>query len=129
MKEIMGTCKFCGQGVMVAVPDEATDEEIQEEAVMYCKCLEAHAYREQKEKEEQVEMAKESAKGTIFELFHEEHPGIETIMNEALDLIVKNGYQITITTRGKTKAKIKYSKETIKVEREDKHTYVRETEV
>lgn len=129
MKEIIGTCKFCGQSVMVVVPDEATPKEIMEEAALNCKCPDAKVYREKLEKEAQIEAAKESAKGTIFELFHEEHPDIESILNDCVDLVVKHEYSITIATKGKTKAKMKYAKETIKVEREDKHTYIRETEV
>lgn len=129
MQETIGTCRFCGQRVVIVVPDEATEEMMMEEATRNCKCPDAKYYREELEAKEQIELAKESAKGTIFELFHDEHPDIEEILNNCVNLVVKNGYTITIATKGKTKAKMKFAKETIKVEREDKHTYVRETEL
>lgn len=129
MKEIIGTCKFCGQSVMVVVPDEATPEIILEESAMNCKCKEAQAYREKKEREEKLEMAKTSAQGTTFELFHEEHSDIEEIFNDCMDKVIKHGYTITINTKGKTKAKMKFAKDVITVTREDKSTYQRETEV
>ena len=44
-------------------------------------------------------------------------------------LTQKKFKKLTITTSGKTKASITFSKDTIKVEREDKSTYTRETEV
>lgn len=130
MKEATGICKFCGQHRIVDVPDNFTECEVNEEATLYCNCNDSKAYRERKEKEEQIEMAKTSAKGTTFELFHEEFPKIEDILNYSMDALTQKKFKkLTITTGGKTKASITFSKDTIKVEREDKSTYTRETEV
>lgn len=77
-----------------------------------------------------IEMAKTSAQGTTYELFHEEFPEIETVLNAVMDDLVNKKYRkVTIATGGKTKASITFSKDTIKVEREDKNTYTRETEI
>ncbi len=130
MKEETGICRFCGQHRIVDVPDNFTEYEVNEEATLNCNCNDSKAYRERKEKEEQIEMAKTSAKGTTFELFHEEFPEIEDILNYSMDALTQKKFKkLTITAGGKTKASITFSKDTIKVEREDKSTYTRETEV
>ena len=130
MKEATGICKFCGQHRIVDVPDNFIECEVNEEATLNCNCNDSKAYKERKEKEEQIKMAKTSAKGTTFELFHEEFPEIEDILNYSMDALTQKKFKkLTITTGGKTKASITFSKDTIKVEREDKSTYTRETEV
>lgn len=130
MKEETGICRFCGQHRIVDVPDSFTEYEVNEEATLNCNCNDSKAYKERKEKEEQIEMAKTSAKGTTFELFHEEFPEIEEILNYSMDALTQKKFKkLTITTGGRTKASITFSKDTIKVEREDKSTYTRETEV
>lgn len=130
MTQKTGICRFCGQTKLVEVPDDFTQEEVDEEIALTCRCPESKAYQEKKQKEEQIEMAKTSAKGTTFELFHEEFPEIEEILNSVMDaLVAKKFKKLTITTGGKTKASITFAKDTIKVEREDKSTYTRETEV
>ena len=130
MTQKTGKCRFCGQNKLIEVPDSISQEEVDEEVTLVCKCYDAKLYKEKKEKEEQIEMAKTSAKGTTFELFHEEHPVVEEILNSVMDAIVsKQIKKLTIATGGKTKASITYSKGTIKVEREDKSTYTRETEI
>ncbi len=130
MTQKTGTCRFCGQTKIIEVPDSMPQNEVDEEATLECKCPDAKVYKEKKEKEEQIEMAKTSAKGTTFELFHEEFPEIEDVLNYAMDaLTAKKFKKLSITTGGKTKATISFAKDTIKVEREDKSTYTRETEV
>lgn len=130
MKELTGVCKFCNQSAIVVVPDDASGELIQEEATKNCKCREAKKYQEEIQHKEAIESAKMSAKGTTFELFHEEFPEIEKIFNRSMDdLVNKKFKKITISTGGKTKATMSFAKDTIKVEREDKSTYTRETEV
>lgn len=130
MQETIGTCRFCGQRVVIVVPDEATEEMMMEEATRNCKCPDAKYYREELEAKEQIEMAKESAKGTIFELFHEDYPEIEELFNNSMnDLVSKKYKKITVNTGGKTKATMSFAKDTIKVEREEKSSYVRETEL
>lgn len=68
--------------------------------------------------------------GANIKLFHEEFPEIEDILNYSMDALTQKKFKkLTITTGGRTKASITFSKDTIKVEREDKSTYTRETEV
>ena len=130
MKEITGTCKFCGQRRLIVVPDNADEELILEETALSCTCKESHAYRDAKEKEEQIEMAKTSARGTTFKLFHEEYPEIEELLNMAIDPLVNKKFKkMTINTGGRVKATISFSKDSIKVEREDKSVATREADV
>lgn len=130
MMEITGTCKFCGQRSLIVVPDNADEELMMEEAALNCTCKESQAYRAEKEKEEQIEMAKTSARGTTFELFHEEFPEIEELLNMAINPLVEKKFKkLTINTGGRTKATISFAKDAIKVEREDKSIATRETDV
>ena len=55
---------------------------------MECKCDEAKAYQEKKEREERLEAQKLSAKGTTFELFHNDF--LYFFGNQKRDHIVKN---------------------------------------
>lgn len=41
MIEKIGTCQYCGQNVMVRVPDDATRDECNKEAAKICNCLDA----------------------------------------------------------------------------------------
>lgn len=125
-----GICRFCGQSRLMEVPDGMPVKEVNEEVALSCSCIEGKAYREEKAYKEMIEMAKTSAQGTTYELFHEEFPEIETVLNAVMDDLVNKKYRkVTIATGGKTKASITFSKDTIKVEREDKNTYTRETEI
>lgn len=128
--EKTGQCKFCGQNKIVEVPDYMTEEDINEEATLECYCKDAKLYKEAKEREALIEQAKLSAKGTTYELFHEEYPEIEELFNAAINPIVAMKFKkLTITTGGKTKAAISFSKGNIKVEREDKSVSALETEI
>lgn len=130
MQQVTGVCRFCGQSKMIEVPERFTEEEVTEEVSRNCHCVDAKYYREKMEEEERIEASKLSAKGTTFELFHEEYPEVEELLNSSLDALVdKKIKKITVTTYGKSKATISFSKDTIKVLREDKSTYSRETEV
>lgn len=130
MVEKTGVCRFCGQKKFLEVPDYMTDEEVNEEASTECYCKEAKAYKEKKERAELIEQAKTSAKGTTHILFHEEFPEIEELFNAAINpLVDKKIKKLTITTGGKTKATISFSKDNIKVEREDKSVNTLETEI
>lgn len=130
MKEVSGMCRFCGQEVLVVVPDDATAEMVMEEASRNCRCKESLAYMDEVQKREAIEAAKQSAKGTTYELFHDEYPEIEEIFNNSMDdLVNKRFKKITISTGGRTKATMTFAKDTIKVEREDKSVSTRETEL
>lgn len=123
-------CKFCGQHKMVEVPDFFTQEEIVNEASKECYCKDGKAYKEKLEREEIIKQAKTSAKGTTFQLFHDEFPEIEELLNSAIDPLVEKKFKkFVITTGGKTKASISFAKDNIKVEREDKSVSTLETEI
>lgn len=125
-----GTCRFCMQTKLIEVPDDMSQEEIDEEVTMECRCKDGEAYRDEQEKIEMIRQAKLSAQGTTFELFHEEFPEIEEVLNYVMDDLTSGAYKkVTITTGGKTKASITFQKDTIVVVREDKNTYTRETEI
>lgn len=130
METRTGYCRFCNQAKLLEVPSDFTIEQLEEEATRGCVCREAKEYQAKKFREEQIESAKQSAKGTTFELFHESHPEIEEILNSVMDVIVDQKIKaMTITTYGKTTAKISFSKDTIKVVREDKSVNLLETEI
>lgn len=130
MTEFTGICPYCGQHRIVELPDDADSKMIEDEVIELCNCKEAQAVRDQRIKEAQIESAKQSARGTTFELFHEEFPDIEIILNGAINALVDKKFkQISITTHGRTKAKMTFSKDTIKVEREDKYVETRETDL
>ena len=128
MEQKRGTCRFCGQQKLIEVPDMMEQAEIDEEVTLECRCVEAKAYQEKKEGEERIEAQKLSAKGTIYELFHEDFPEIETILNDCIQLLVSHkAKKVAINTGTKVAAAISISKGTIKVERIEKSVYSRET--
>lgn len=130
MENRKGACHFCGQQKIIEVPAGLSQEGIDEEVTLECKCADAKAYKEQKEKEERLEAQKLSAKGTTFELFHNDFPEIEEMLNNSIPLLVtKKAKKITINTGTKVTAAIGIQKDTIKVERIEKSTYTRETEL
>lgn len=125
-----GACRFCGQMKLIDVPDTATQEEIDEEVTLECKCREARAYQEKKEAEERIEEQKVSAMGTTFELFHNDFPDVENMLNNCIPLLVtKKIKKATINTGTKVTAAISIQRGTIKVERIEKAVYTRETEL
>lgn len=130
METKKGACRFCGRNKMIEVPSGYTQDEIDEEVTLECKCDEAKAYQEKKEREERLEAQKLSAKGTTFELFHNDFPEVEQILNNAIPLLVtKKLKKMTINTGTKVTATIGISKGTIKVERTETSKYSRETEL
>ncbi len=130
METKKGVCRFCGQNKMIEVPNGYTQEEIDEEVTCECKCDEAKAYQEKKEREERLEAQKLSAQGTTFELFHNDFPEVEQILNKTIPLLVtKKVKKLTVNTGTKVTATIGISKGTIKVERTETSKYSRETEL
>lgn len=129
MQNKSGICRYCGQHRLVEVPDFYTEEQIEEKVALVCNCKAAQAYQAEKEMEEKLEMAKTSAKGTTFELFHEDAPEVEKILNEALEPLTDGAFDsLKIKVNKRTTATLKMSNENILVMREDKSTYKRETE-
>lgn len=130
LKQVTGTCRFCGQeSIMEVFPDE-TEDVINEKATRACVCKAGNGYRLACEREENRKAAIISAKGTTFELFNKEHPEIEEIFNNSMEALTKKKIKsISIDTGEKVKAKIKYQAGMIRIERIDTASYKRETEV
>lgn len=118
--EKTGVCRFCGQNKIVEVPDNFTEEEINEEASKECYCIDAKHYKESLELKAMVEQQKMSARGTTLELFHEEYPEIEELLNNAIDPLAAHKFKkVSIQTDDGVSASIKW-KDGIEVERVDK---------
>ena len=117
--EKTGVCKFCGQNKIVEVPDYMNEEEINEEASKECYCVGAKNYKAELEQRAIIEQQKMSARGTTLELFHEDFPVIEKLLNEAIDpLADKKIKKLSITTDDGVRANIKWNGG-IEVERVD----------
>lgn len=134
MKEITGACKFCGQNKIVYVPENLSAGEVMieatEEASLQCFCAGAKAYQDKKEREARIAAAKESARGTTWELFNEEYPEVKEILDGSMDALVTGAIRkVSVAVNGKTSASISFDKETFKVQRVDKNTATRETEI
>ena len=130
MENKSGVCRFCGQHKIIEVPGYSTQEEIDEEVTLECRCEAAKEYQKKKQKEELMEMVKISAQGTIYELFNEDKPEIEQLLNNCIPLLVtKKAKKVTVNTGSKVTGTISIQKGTIKVERIEKSTYTRETEM
>jgi len=130
MKNKRGACRFCGQQKIIEVPETLEQEEIDEEVTLECRCAEARGYQEKREREEKTQAQMVSAKGTVYELFHEEFPEIEDVLNECIPLLVNlKARKILVNTGKKVTASVSISKGTIKVERVEKSVYSRETDL
>lgn len=130
METRKGSCRYCGQQKLIEVPNGYTQEEVDEDVTNECRCDEAKAYRAKKENEERLEAQKLSAKGTTFELFHNDFPEVEQLLNETILLLIKRKVKkLTINTGTKVTATIGISKGVIKVERIETSKYSRETEL
>ena len=79
MKTATGVCKFCGQTVALEVPEEFTQEIIDEEAVRKCDCPEAKAFTKQQE-------TIAAAEGMIKDFF-ENREGMEKIKDLLLSAV------------------------------------------
>lgn len=115
MKTATGVCKFCGQNAVLEVPEEFTQEMIDEEAVKKCDCPEAQAFTKQQE-----EIA--TAEGMIREFF-EDREGMQAVKDILLSAveplarseigsisISKNGYTGSMKpTKDGIKVSLKYT--------------------
>lgn len=79
MKTAQGVCKFCGQTAVLQVPEEFTQEIIDEEAIKKCDCPEAKAFTKQQE-------TIASAEGMIKNFF-EDREGMEKIKDILLSAV------------------------------------------
>ena len=99
MMEVHGTCKHCGQYVLVRVNEDATEEEINEAATLECGCSES-----KKDKEKQEEIGK--CKSTIKEIFGDTR--VAELLTEAADDIREGTImQMTLKLTKSTTAKVR----------------------
>ena len=120
MQTQYGTCRFCGQQIMVETEEQLTKEQLEEEATRQCTCDDAKLYADQVTKKERV-------KKRIIELCGEgagERKLNDEIINgldifadliceksvKELQLMIKNGERIKIKMLAKDKVKIERSK-------------------
>ena len=92
MMEVHGTCRHCGQYVLVRVNEDATQEEINEAATLECGCSES-----KKDKEKQDGIRK--CKTTIEEIFG--NTRVAQLLTEAADDI-REGTMMQMLTKSTT---------------------------
>lgn len=98
MMEVHGTCRHCGQYVLVSVNKDATQEEINEAATLECGCSES-----KKDKEKQDGIRK--CKTTIEEIFGDTR--VAQLLTEAADDIIEGTImQMTLKLTKNTTAKV-----------------------
>ena len=113
-----GTCRFCGQSIIVEGGADMTAPQLEEAATMACECEKATAYKETKTR-------RETAKQRVEELFGDESEekqpdAVKKIILDAVDAICdKKMKSATITIREGLKCRImQMAKDKIKVVRE-----------
>lgn len=114
-----GTCRFCGQQIIVENGDEMTEPQLDECATLHCDCDDAKVYQE-------AAMRRETAKRRVDELFGEgageyrQPDEVLEIIKGVVDLVCdKKAKNMTITIRTGLKCRImQMAKDKIKVVRE-----------
>lgn len=123
MKESMraetGTCRFCGQVVVVDVPMHAGPDEIDEMASRMCNCDSAQAYEESIQRIQRAQSKVDTLYGV-----RATHPVSQSavgLMYAIIETVEKGSIKaVSMNIDGSTKCKItKTGKGTIKVERTD----------
>jgi len=109
MKET-GACIYCGQIATVTVPEDATEEQINQAATRQCNCNEAV-------QENRLTASIDAAGVDIDDLFAE-WPAMQKLLNESVEPVARGGIAKITIQQGKIKAAIsKNGKGEIKVER------------
>ena len=114
-----GTCRFCGQQLIVHGSEEMTAPQLEEAATMQCDCDDAKAYQETAQR-------RDKAKQRVKELFGEgaqnyRQPDVMLeVMFKAVDMICdKQAKQFVFTIRTGLRCRImQMAKDKIKVVRE-----------
>ncbi len=78
-KLAQGTCRFCGQMVQVEVPEQATQDYIDDAVIDVCNCKEA-------KKESEKRQRLQNVKGYIRNLFDTD-PEKQALFNEAIERV------------------------------------------
>lgn len=130
MIPVTGMCRFCGQNIIVDALEGETDEEIEERATMQCKCFRAYEYQKGMAREIAIESDIMSAKGTTFELFHEDYPEVEEMLNNALQPLTQGAFKkIAIDTGEGVKGTAGFNGIDIEVTRSEGKRIQRRTEI
>lgn len=119
MAAAQGTCRFCGQQILVEDGEGMTEPQRDECATLHCECDDAKVYQE-------AALRRDTAKRRVDELFGEgagEHRQPDEVIGEiksAVDLICdKKAKNMTLTIRTGLKCRImQMAKDKIKVVRE-----------
>lgn len=118
--EKTGMCKFCGQQKFMKVPEDMTDEALNDEVSFVCRCEAGKIWRAGVEDEKRVEGMITEAKGISFALLNSEYPKIEELVNELVPKMVKLDIKkIDIGISTQTKIKIRRTEGSIKIFRND----------
>ena len=113
--EKTGMCKFCGQTKFLKVPEEMTDEELNDQVSFECRCEAAGV-----EDEKRVQGMITESKGIAFALLNSEYPKIEELVNELVSKMVSLDIKkIDIGISAQTKIKIRRTDSSIKIYRTD----------
>lgn len=118
--EKTGMCKFCGQQRFLMVPEDWTDEQLNDEVSYQCKCEAGKIWRAGVEDEKRIQGMIEESKGISFALLNAKNPEIEQLVNELVPQMVKFDIKsVVLCLSAETKIKIKRSTNSIKIFRSD----------
>lgn len=110
----IGFCRYCNNQRMVEVPDDATEELINQEATVTCDCYRAKAEREK-------EYQKEACIANIDDMLGKKYPEIASLLIDSIDAIQASKIKkITVNTHFNQTIRLQKAKDGIKVELERK---------
>lgn len=114
-----GTCRFCGQQLIVHGSEEMTVPQLEEAATMQCDCDDAKAYQETAQRRDKAKQRVKELFGEGAQNFRQPDIMLET-MFKAVDMICdKQAKQFVFTIRTGLKCRImQMAKDKIKVVRE-----------
>lgn len=114
-----GSCRFCGQSLLIEEEKEMTEAQLEECATLHCTCDDAKVYQE-------AALRRETAKQRVDELFgegageHKQPEEVIAVIKGVVDLVCdKKAKNMTISIRTGLKCRImQMAKDKIKVVRE-----------
>lgn len=114
-----GTCRFCGQQLIVHGSEEMTAPQLEEAATMQCDCDDAKAYQETAQRRDKAKQRVKELFGEGAQNYRQPDVMLET-MFKAVDMICdKQAKQFVFTIRTGLKCRImQMAKDKIKVVRE-----------
>lgn len=110
----VGICAYCGQARNVSTEEDLDQEQLDELATEQCECPDGYPYRKKK-------MQREACLENIRELIAEKDPGIAKIFESCINPLQEGEFKsVTIDTGYGKKARIKDTKDGLKIELEEK---------